>query len=93
MLIPTIQNGLFDHYAPYKDAIEAGERIAGPALQIANAQLVLSHVSSAHILIEPLKDGSRLEIAFKAEWDVEHTVAVIFQDWVLMELNGSVRRH
>jgi uncharacterized protein DUF6985 len=90
-LMPKIQSGLFEHYAPYKEAVEAGEQTGSPCPQIASAEAVLLHVKPAHVLIEPLKDVWRVEIAFKTEWDIEHTVAAIFRDWQFIELNGSVR--
>src|SRR5437870_3512133 len=37
-LVPTIQTGMFEHYAPYKEAIDAGEETGGPCPSIANPQ-------------------------------------------------------
>jgi len=90
-LMPTIQSGLFEHYAPYKEAVEAGEQTGSPYTQIASAEAVWLHVKPAHVLIEPLRDVWRVEIAFKTDWDIEHTVAAIFRDWQFIELNGSVK--
>lgn len=89
-LMPDIQSGLFEHYAPYKETVEAGEQTGSPCPQIAGPEAVWLHVNSAHVLIESLKDVWRIEIAFKTEWDIEHTVAAIFCDWKFVELNGSV---
>jgi hypothetical protein len=89
-LVPQIQSGLFDHYLPYKEAIEAGEQTDSPCPQIASAGSVWSHVKPAHVLIEPLKGHWRVEVAFETEWDIEHTVAAIFSEWHFIELNGSV---
>lgn len=90
-LMAQIQSGLFDHYAPYKEAIEAGEQTGSPSRQIANASAIWPHVKPAHVLIEPTNSQWRVEIAFKTDWDIEHTVAAIFCDWHFVELNGSVR--
>jgi hypothetical protein len=90
-LMPKIQDGLFEHYAPYKEAVEAGEETGSPCPQIASTEAVWPHVKPAHVLIEPLKGAWRVEIAFQTEWDIEHTVAAIFRDWQFIELNGSVR--
>jgi len=71
-LMPKIQSGLFEHYAPYKEAVEAGEQTGSPCPQIASAEAVWLHVRPAHVLIESLKDVWRVEIAFRTEWDIEH---------------------
>ena len=89
-LVSQIQNGLFEHYLPYKEAIEAGEQTGSPCPQIASTSAVWSHVKPAHVLIEPIKGQWRVEVAFTTEWDIEHTVAAIFSDWKFIELNGSV---
>lgn len=67
-------------------------RIA-PARSIAGPDAVWPHVTPAHVLIEPIGKGEipTLEIAFRVEWDVEHTVAAMFRDWQFIGLNGSVR--
>ena len=85
-----IQNELFQHHLPYKEAVEAGKLTCSPCLQIASASDVWSHVKPAHVLIEPFKRED-IEVAFTTEWDIEHTVAAIFFDWQFIELNGSVR--
>ena len=89
-LVSQIQDGLFQHYLPYKEAVEAGELPDSTRQQIVSASDVWSHVKPAHVLIEPF-EGQDVEVAFSTEWDIEHTVAAIFSDWQLIELNGSVR--
>src|SRR5262245_5793502 len=39
-LMPSMQRGLFEHYEPYKQAIEAGEETGSPSLWIASADVV-----------------------------------------------------
>jgi hypothetical protein len=90
-LMPEIQVGLFDHYIPYQQAVGAGLRTGSPAPNIASPDAVWPHVTPAHVLIEPLGGVPTVEIAFRVAWDVEHTVAAIFQSWQFIELNGSVR--
>ena len=89
IFLSQIQDGLFQHYLPYKEAIEAGELPDSHHLQIASASDVWRHVKPAHVLIEPFK-GQDVEVAFSTEWDIEHTVAATFSDWQFIELNGSV---
>jgi len=88
-LTSQIQHGLLGHYLPYKQAVEAGK--FSSTLIIANVGDIWRHVSPAHVLIEPLKGQWRVEVAFRTEWDIEHTVAAIFSEWRLVEFNGSVR--
>jgi len=89
-LMPRIQDGLFEHYMPYREAVEAGQETGSPCPQIASAEAVWPHVKPSHVLIEPVEGTWRVEIAFETEWDIEHTVAAIFQGWQFVELNGSV---
>ncbi len=91
ILMPNIQRGLFEHYAPYKEAVAAGEETGSPCPSIANPEDVWPHVTPAHVLIEPLGGVPTIEIAFRVAWDVEHTVGARFQDWQFVELNGSVQ--
>ena len=89
-LMPQIQTGLFEHYAPYKEAVDAGEETGSPP-NVASPDAVWPHVTPAHVLVEQLKGIPTVEIAFRVAWDEEHTLAVRFQSWQLIELNGSVR--
>lgn len=90
-LVPRIEQGLFDHYLPYKEAVEAGIEMNNPFPQIAKTSEVWPHVKPVHVLIESIKGQWRVEIAFTTDWDIEHTVAAIYSDWHFIELNGSVR--
>ena len=90
-LKPSIQRGLFEHYAPYKEAVAAGEYTGSPCPDISNPEAVWPHVTPAHVLIEPLGGIPTVEIAFRVAWDIEHTVGARFQYWGFIELNGSVR--
>lgn len=92
LLMQTIQQGLFEHYLPYKEAADAETQMANSFPQPASAEAVWSHVMPAHVLIERFENAWTIEIAFKTAWDVEHTVAAVFRDWQFIELNGSVRR-
>jgi hypothetical protein len=92
-LLPQIQAGLFEHYAPYKEAVDAGAQTDSPLHNISRPDNVWPYVTPAHVLIEPFGVGESptVEIAFSVEWDVEHTVAAMYRDWQFIELNGSVR--
>jgi hypothetical protein len=89
-LKPDIENGLFEHYTPYKDAIDAGLETRSPCPNVANPAAVWQYATPAHILIEPPGNIVDVEIAFRVAWDVEHTLGARFRDWHFVELNGSV---
>jgi hypothetical protein len=89
-LVPNIQSGLFEHYDPYKETTDGGEDTGSPCPSIARPEAVWPHVTAAHVLVEPLDGALTVEIAFKVEWDIEHTVGARFQNWQFIELNGSV---
>src|SRR5260370_42004426 len=90
-LMPKIQSGLFEHYAPYKEAVTAGEQTGSPCPNIASPEAVWPHVTPAHILIEPFGGVPTLEIAFGVTWDLQPTLVAIFRNWQCIEVNGGVR--
>jgi hypothetical protein len=91
-LMPRIQSGLFEHYAPYKESVDAGEETGSPCPSVASPEAVWPHVTPAHVLVDRLEGVPTVEIAFQVAWDVEHTLGARFQNWQFIELNGSVRR-
>lgn len=82
-LRPAIERALFEHYEPYADAAEAD-------LPRLRSEQVWGHVAPVRVRIEPLGGLETVEIAYRTDWDIEHTVGARFQGWVLTELNGSV---
>jgi hypothetical protein len=84
-LRPAIQDGLYAHYEPY---LEAPDDEAMPAIRSASG--IWDHVRVAHVRIAPIAGIETVEIGFETAWDVEHTPAARFQDWQLVEFNGSV---
>jgi hypothetical protein len=85
-----IQKHLFDHYEPYKEAVEADELDASsfPTLQ-APAE-VWPHTEVERVLIEPLDGVLTVEIAYRVAWDEEHTPGAWIRDWRVFEFCGSV---
>ena len=59
-------------------------RLAGP-------DEVWPHVRPVRVLIERMGGRETVEIAYRVAWDEEHTLGARFQDWSLVEVNGSVR--
>jgi hypothetical protein len=79
----AIAGALFEHYEPYSDE-------AGDIPKLTDPDQVWKHVSLVHVRIEPLSRTETVEIAYRTAWDEEHTLGARFQDWALVELNGSV---
>ena len=90
-MMQRIQIALFEHYAPYKEAVDAGEETGSPCPNVLGPEEVWSYLTPAHVLVEPLEGMPTVEVAFKVAWDIEHTIAARFQNWQFIELNGSVR--
>jgi hypothetical protein len=86
-LRPAIERALFEHHEPYA---EAGESSEEEPLRLSRPEQVWGHVSLVRVLIEPLGGVDTVEIAYRTEWDEEHTLGARFQAWALTELNGSV---
>ena len=92
-LIPSIQEALFEHYLPYREAVEADE-IEGPVdpcPRIAEPAGVWELAVPKRVVIAPLKGVPTIEIAYGVRWDTEHTLAARIQAWKLIEMCGSIR--
>jgi len=89
---PAIAAALFEHYAPYADAQEAGELESPdePVPPIDGPDQVWEYVQVSHVAVTPLSGLLTTEIAFNAAWDEEHTLGARFQAGRLVELCGSV---
>jgi len=85
-LRPPIREGLYEHYRPY---LESPEDDGMPAIH--STSEIWDYVAIAHVRIEPFAGIETVEIGFDTTWDAEHTPAARFQEWQLVEFNGSVR--
>jgi hypothetical protein len=91
-LHPAIARGLFEHYAPYGEAVAAGEEPEHATMsRLAGPDEVWAHVRPVRVLIERMGGREAVEIAYRVAWDEEHTLGVRFREWALVEVNGSVR--
>jgi hypothetical protein len=91
-LRPVIERTLFEHYAPYAEAVAAGEESGhGELPRLVHAEEVWEHVSTVRVLVERMSGRETVEVAYRVAWDEEHTLGARFQEWRLTELNGSVR--
>jgi hypothetical protein len=90
-LRPAIAQALFEHYEPYRQAVDAGEMTeVRDVPRLDRSDQVWLHVTLVRVLIEPLGRIDTVEIAYRTTWDEEHTLGARFQNWALVELNGSV---
>ena len=88
----AIQTALFEHYAPYAQAVEEGEYpetdASFPTIVVPND--VWQHVCLTFISIAPLGGVMTTELGYLTAWDEEHTLGARFVDGSFVELNGSV---
>lgn len=91
-LRPIIETALFEHYAPYAEAVDAGELSAsGEAFPRINAPgQVWPHVSLVFVAVTPLGGVLTTELGYTSAWDEEHTLGARFQSGTFVELCGSV---
>ena len=87
-----IEKELFDHLAPYAEAMAAGEMPA-PEEQIPTIKKpsdIWPHVSIEFVAVAPLDGKLTIEFGYRVTWDGEHTLGARFQDGGFIELCGSV---
>ncbi len=87
-----IAAAMFEHYAPYAEAVAAGEREApeeGPPC-ITRPDEVWPHTAVEFVAVITLEGEPAVEIGYRAAWDEEHTLGARLRDGRLIELNGSV---
>ena len=88
----VIERELFEHYAPYAEAVAANEEdppVAGLP-KIDSPADVWAHTTPVYVLIERMRGVLTFEIGYRAAWDEEHTLGARFQNGRWLELNGSV---
>ena len=95
-LRPAIQTSLFEHFEPGREAFEESAllRDIKPFPKIEGSEAIWQHVAIAFVRVEPLLTAGQMvdtvEVAYRVEWDDEHTLGARIQEWRLMELCGSV---
>lgn len=88
----AIEQALFEHYEPYAEALASEETGSASQLKINRAADVWAYVEIEYVAVYYLANKLATEIAYRTEWDEEHTVAARLQDGELIELCGSVLR-
>ena len=88
----SIEGALFQHYAPYAEAVAAGgsPSPSESVPTISTSSQVWPHVSFAFVSVTPLASELTTELGLTVAWDEEHTLGARFQAGKFLELNGSV---
>ena len=89
---PAIAAAMLEHYAPYAEAVAAGEEEApsGGLPDIADPDAVWFHVSTEFVQVHQLDRHPTIEIGYRVSWDEEHTLGAQIRDGQVIGLNGSV---
>jgi hypothetical protein len=86
-----IERELFEHLAPYAEAVVAGELVPlTPLPEIDVPSAVWRHANVEFVQVGPLDGQLTVEIGYRVEWDEEHTLGARFRGGKLVELCGSV---
>jgi hypothetical protein len=87
-----IAAALFEHYAPYAEALAAAdlEQPVEPLPRIARPEEVWPHASVAFVAVVPLAGRPGVEIGYRVAWDKDHALGARLRNGRLIELNGSV---
>jgi hypothetical protein len=87
-----IAAAMFEHYAPYAEAVAAGE-LEPPAQglpRVTQPDEVWPHASVEFVAVITLDGELCVEIGYRVAWDEEHTLGARLRNGQLIELNGSV---
>jgi hypothetical protein len=86
-----IERALFEHLAPYAEAVADGELAATtPLPEIDVPSAVWPHVNVEFVQVSPLDGQLTIEIGYRVTWDEEHTLGARIRGGKLVELCGSV---
>ena len=87
-----IAASLFEHYAPYAEAVATGapEAHAENPPRISQPDKVWQHAAVEFVAVITLDGEPGVEIGYRVAWDEEHTLGARLRDGRLLELNGSV---
>jgi hypothetical protein len=92
-LRPEIERELFEHCAPYLEAIRNGElNEPGRAdiLKIEDAADTWAFIEPKALTVKPIAGHLTAELALTSAWDEEHTFGVYIRDGRLIEFNASI---
>lgn len=84
-----IEKSLYEHYEPYREAVDAGEEVApigGKFPWLSSPSDVWNSTKPVRVVVE----SKKLEIAFEVQWDEEHIVGATVENWKVVDFCGSV---
>ncbi len=85
-----IEKYLYEHYEPYREAVDTGEEVAAAGGQFPRINLSSDVWKSTKPVRVAVDSMSKLEIAFEVEWDEEHIVGATIDNWNVVDFCGSV---
>jgi hypothetical protein len=90
--LEAVAQALVEHYAPYQEAVAAGELEppSPPLPAIARASDVWRFVTLRSASVTPIDGKLVSEVALSVAWDEEHTLGARFEGAHFEELNGSI---
>jgi hypothetical protein len=86
----AIEQALFEHYAPYAEAVGGDDGEAARVPTITEPPAVWPYTAVQFVTVTPLDGRLTVEIGLRVAWDEEHTLGARLRDGRLVELNGSV---
>lgn len=88
----SIEKALFEHYAPYAEALASGElkHTGDPLPKITGPSDVWPLITWVSVSVIPFSGNLATELVLTIPWDEEHTLGVYFQAGQFIELCGSV---
>jgi hypothetical protein len=89
---PAIERALFEHLAPYAEAVAAGEIDTPPsplpAIEVPSS--VWPYVRVEFVQVAPLDGQLTVEIGYRVAWDEEHTLGARIRGGQLVGPERSV---
>lgn len=83
---------MFEHLAPYAEAVAAGELEASEEglPRVTRPEDVWPHTAVEFVAVITLDGEPAVEIGYRMAWDEEHTLGARLRNGRLIELNGSI---
>lgn len=88
-LIEPIQDALYGHYEPYREAFQAGALLVDDVPLIVAACDVWPHVTLEHVRVEMRDELPEVHVAYATAWDYDHRLVARVRDWRLVEVRAG----
>lgn len=90
-LQPAVAAALYDHYVPYREAVEASKLPRDDAFPILHGQdEVWRHLHKPAVAVRHTSTVYEIVLGLRVGWDLEHTVGATIRDWSLVDFSGSI---